>query len=66
MMLDLRPFFDKYSLKNKHIILGLSAGIDSIVLFHLLVEFQKVIPFSLSVCHVNHDLRIESNDNIIR
>lgn len=38
------------------LLLGLSGGLDSVVLLHLLHHAQKTLPFDLSVMHVNHGL----------
>lgn len=41
------------------VIAGVSGGADSICLLYMLMEFQKEIPFALSVVHINHELREE-------
>jgi len=41
------------------VIAGVSGGADSICMLHMLIEFQKEIPFALSVVHINHELREE-------
>ncbi len=41
---------------DSHIVIALSGGIDSVVLFHLLVTLSKQMRFSLSAVHVNHGI----------
>lgn len=43
--------------RKQHIILGLSGGADSIFLFKVLLEYRKIVPFTLICCHINHGLR---------
>lgn len=45
--------------RNQHIILGLSGGADSIFLLKVLLEYRKIVPFTLISCHINHGLRGE-------
>ncbi|MBF0714077.1 tRNA lysidine(34) synthetase TilS [Gemella sp. GH3] len=47
--------------KNETIALALSGGVDSIVLFHLLINEYKDSYKKLVVFHINHGLREESN-----
>ncbi|MBQ9990122.1 MAG: tRNA lysidine(34) synthetase TilS [Lachnospiraceae bacterium] len=42
------------------IVAGISGGADSVCLLFLLLEYQKKVPFSLAVCHVNHGMREEA------
>ena len=44
------------------VLLGLSGGADSVCLFHLLLELQKKIPFSLHACHFHHGIRGDEAD----
>jgi len=47
------------------LVVGLSGGVDSIVLLHTLVLLQKQYsenPFKLKAIHVNHQLQLEAND----
>lgn len=39
------------------LLLGLSGGLDSVVLLHLLMRLQKEFKFSLRIAHVNYHLR---------
>jgi tRNA(Ile)-lysidine synthase len=52
----LKDVFLTQHLINPKLVLGLSGGLDSIVLLHLLAETNKVIPFKLSAHHVHHGL----------
>jgi tRNA(Ile)-lysidine synthase len=54
---------DRYHLleQGDRLIVGVSAGVDSMVLLHLLNAWREVFDLSLIVAHVNHGLRpIES------
>ena len=42
------------------LLLGCSGGIDSLALFHLLVEVRRLISFDLHVAHIDHGWREES------
>lgn len=48
--------------KDENIALALSGGVDSIVLFHLLINEYKDSYNNLVVFHINHGLREESNE----
>jgi tRNA(Ile)-lysidine synthase len=43
--------------KGDRLIVGVSAGVDSMVLLHLLNAYRKTFDLSLIVAHVNHGLR---------
>lgn len=43
--------------ENDRVIVGVSAGADSVCLLHVLIEVQKTISFTIGVVHVNHGLR---------
>lgn len=51
--------------KNEKIALALSGGVDSVVLFHLLVDKYQDSYKELVVFHINHGLRFESNEEAI-
>lgn len=55
-------FFENNNLdiKNKKLTLAISTGVDSMALLFSFIELQKVIPFKIVVCHVNHNKRVES------
>ncbi|MBR3660368.1 MAG: tRNA lysidine(34) synthetase TilS [Bacilli bacterium] len=46
--------------KNDKIVVGVSAGPDSMFLLWILMELRNKIGFSLIVSHINHNVRIES------
>ncbi len=52
----LKDVFLTQHLINPKIVLGLSGGLDSIVLLHLLADTNKLLPFKLSAHHVHHGL----------
>ena len=53
---------DGLILPGERVLLGLSGGLDSVCLFHLLLSIKEEIPFSLSAAHLNHMLRGEAAD----
>ena len=54
---------DHYHLleKGDRLIVGVSGGVDSMVLLHLLNAYREVFDLSLIVAHVNHGLRPEES-----
>ena len=48
-------------LESSHIVLALSGGLDSVCLAQLLAELRKSQKFGLSLAHVNHHLRADSD-----
>ncbi|HPP31543.1 MAG TPA: tRNA lysidine(34) synthetase TilS [Soehngenia sp.] len=48
--------------KNDNIVAGISGGIDSVVLFDLLVRLMNIIDYNLYVAHVNHGVRGDEAD----
>src|SRR4030042_3776234 len=55
---------DHYHLleKGDRLIVGVSAGVDSMVLLHLLDAFREAFDLSLIVAHVNHGFRPEESE----
>jgi tRNA(Ile)-lysidine synthase len=55
---------DRYRLLDKcdRLIVGVSAGVDSMVLLHLLSAYRQEFDLSLIVAHVNHGLRPEESE----
>ena len=55
---------DRYHLlkKDDRLIVGVSAGVDSMVLLHLLNVYREAFDLSLIVAHVNHGLRPEESE----
>ena len=63
MDLVLNFLLNKLNLKESDkIIVGVSAGPDSMFLLHLLIELRKKINFLIVVSHINHKVRIESEE----
>ena len=48
--------------KNDIIVVGVSAGPDSMALLHVLKELKKKIGYKIIVAHVNHNVRVESKE----
>ena len=48
--------------RNDNVVIGVSAGPDSMCLLYLLMELRKKIGFKIIVAHVNHKKRIESEE----
>ena len=46
-----------------HVVAGVSGGADSVCLFFVLLEYQKRVPFSLKVVHVNHGIREDAAED---
>lgn len=55
----------KYNMihEKDRIIVALSGGADSVLLFNLLYELKNKIDFDLQAAHVNHNLREEAKDD---
>ena len=48
--------------KSDKVVIGVSAGPDSMFLLHLLLELKKELLFEIIVAHINHNVRIESDE----
>ena len=61
---QVRKTIDRYHLleKGDRLIVGVSAGMDSMVLFYLLNTFRQEFDLSLIVAHINHGLRPEESE----
>ncbi|MBQ8892427.1 MAG: tRNA lysidine(34) synthetase TilS [Bacilli bacterium] len=46
--------------KEDKVVVGVSAGPDSMFLLYVLYELRKVIGFTIIVAHINHNVRVES------
>ena len=55
---------DRYHLleKGDRLIVGVSGGVDSMVLLHLLNAYRETFALSLIVAHVNHGFRPEESE----
>lgn len=51
--------------KNDKVVVGVSAGPDSMFLLYILMELRKSIGFTIIVSHINHKIRIESDEEEI-
>ncbi len=45
---------------NDHVLVAVSGGIDSVVLFHLLFQLKSQLQLTLEIIHINHCLRGEA------
>ena len=54
---------DKFVNSSDNIAIGVSGGVDSMVLLWALLDKQKQVGFNLHVINVNHHLRGEEGDN---
>jgi len=55
---------DRYHLLDKgdRLIVGVSAGVDSMVLLHLLNTYRQAFDLSLIIAHINHGLRPKESE----
>ncbi len=53
---DLLAFLKHHQLTGRHLLLGLSGGLDSRVLLHLLGQARSHLDFKLSAMHINHGI----------
>lgn len=53
---------ERLIIPGDRVLLGLSGGIDSATLLHILMEAQKELYFDLAAAHINHLLRNEESD----
>lgn len=61
LIIFISEFLKKNSIVGKRICLGYSGGIDSTALLNILQNCQNLVNFTLSLAHVNHGWREESN-----
>ena len=54
---------EKYQMikAGMRVVAGVSGGADSVCLLYVLREYQKQIPFGLTVIHVEHGIRGEAS-----
>lgn len=48
--------------KGDTVICAVSGGADSVSMFHVLLELQEALGYSMEICHINHCLRGEIAD----
>ncbi|MDO8526081.1 MAG: tRNA lysidine(34) synthetase TilS [Deltaproteobacteria bacterium] len=53
---------NKFIQNDDVVLVGVSGGVDSMVLAHLLLKLRKDIPFKLTLAHVNYKLRGAESD----
>src|SRR3990167_2696436 len=53
---------ESFILAGDSVLVGVSGGVDSMVLLSLLLELKQDIDFALSVAHINYGLRGEESD----
>lgn len=64
-MIDkIKENIEKYKLLecNDKVLVGVSGGPDSVALLHVLKHLQPIYNLTLSICHLNHQLRGEDAD----
>lgn len=63
MIPDFNNILQKNNLLNpkQHVLLAVSGGVDSIVLFHLMQKIPKTKRPKVSIAHINHQLRPEAS-----
>ena len=63
LVIFLEQSFLKQKLKkNCHLLVGVSGGIDSVVLSHALNQLRSMYPFDLTFIYVDHQLHPESKE----
>jgi len=55
-------FLQQHFFPGQHVVLGLSGGLDSRVLLHLLVNAHQQMDFKLSAIHINHRISPNADD----
>ena len=63
MFQNFKQILQEHSLlkKDNHVLLAVSGGVDSIVLFHLMQNIPETKRPKISIAHVNHQLRPEAD-----
>ncbi len=61
LLADLLAFLKHHQLTGRHLLLGLSGGLDSRVLLHLLTLARQQFEFSFSAVHINHCISPSAN-----
>ena len=65
-MFDVINFLEKdINLDNERIVIALSGGPDSMALLNILLSLRSRHNFEIIVAHVNHSLRVESEEEKI-
>ena len=58
-------FFLSILSEGDTVVLGCSGGPDSMALMDILLKYRKKMNISIVCAHVNHKLRVESDDELI-
>lgn len=48
--------------ENDYVVCAVSGGPDSMCLLHILIKLKEKLGFNIVCAHINHNLRVESND----
>ncbi|MBP9560812.1 MAG: hypothetical protein KBE27_03215, partial [Syntrophorhabdaceae bacterium] len=54
-----KKVIEKYNLiaPKDNVLIGVSGGMDSVTMFHILLRISEKIDFKIGIAHVNHQLR---------
>ena len=55
-------YLSKFINKNDYVVIANSGGPDSMALLSLLIKYREKVPFNIVCAHVNHKVRLESDD----
>lgn len=55
-------YLSKFINKNDYVVIANSGGPDSMTLLSLLLKYREKVPFNIVCAHVNHKVRLESDD----
>ena len=62
-MRNVYKYIESLNIKeHDYVVCAVSGGPDSMCLLHLLIELKRIKKFNIICAHINHNLRIESND----
>lgn len=61
-MKEVKEYLQKKLKKDDTIVIGVSGGPDSMCLFSLLLELKEKLNLKIVIAHINHNVRIESEE----
>lgn len=64
-MKEVKNYLSSILNRDDVVVLGCSGGPDSMALLNILIEFRKKLNISIVCAHVNHKLRVESDDEMV-